>query len=104
MSSDRQHTGTHFPPESTNVLIKGQERAEQGVQEDKKFKSKMTLEDNQKQKPKKIRKKNIWRCKQHIDSVQLNIRRGWKVGQIEVIPWRRGEEDGGRRGGGGMFS
>lgn len=100
MSTDRQHTGTQFPPESTNVLIKGRGKAEQGVQEDEKFENKMTAEDNQKQKH-KIRKKSIWRCERHTDGVQLNIKRGRKVGQIEVIPWRHGGEDGRRRGGGG---
>lgn len=64
-------------------------------------------------KKKRIRKTNIWRCYRKttycIDSIQLDIERGRKVGQMEVIPRRRGEECGDRgrrggRGGGGVFS
>lgn len=41
--------------------------------------------------------------KTHIDSEQLGVERRRKVGQIEVIPWRRGEVwgGGGTVGGGG---
>lgn len=34
--------------------------------------------------------------RQHIDNVQLEVERGRKVGQIEVIPWGRGEVWGGQ--------
>lgn len=56
----------------------------------------------------RTKKRNLRNCcrKKHIDNVQLDIERGRKVGQIEVIPWRRGEVwgDGGRIGGGGGCS
>lgn len=38
-----------------------------------------------------IRKKEVLQKKKCIDSVQLHVKRGRKVGQIEVISWRRGE-------------
>lgn len=106
MSTDRQHIGTQFHPEATNVLIKSLEMAELGAQKDKEMRVKWKQNNIRAE----VTNKGLGRRtfggvteKQHIDGVQLDIERGRKVGQIEVIPWRRGEVwgDGGRRRGWG---